>query len=216
MSDLRNRTGAKFSWIALEQLEPPGSTKAEPEAVVEAANPGSTWGWPQIAGPSGPLQTEVERDRDETAAAPARKEAAEAGGVALTREHLEHWIDQLRASRPVAHAPGAAVREEGEPKGGPPRRVPAGDILFVGRRAAGPSEGEDRAIAARFPSIRGDRSNVSAGFGESAWHPGSPRRIAVLSVVLAMMLIWAAHTNHLFPYPVIEVPTTLNNLSRIT
>jgi hypothetical protein len=92
--------------------------------------------------------------------------------------------------------------------------VPERDILFVGRAAAPPPRGAAREGKPRLASVMNERPQSARWRTDP--RSGSPQRTVVLSVVLALLLIWMAYANSLFSPPPIEVPTTLNSSTRIT
>lgn len=195
------------------------------ELVIEGAPVGSRWGWPG----SEPSRHRAGTDAIENvtwseiggiAPAPvaADAEPGPAGALPLTREHLETWIERLRASHPRAQPAPSLDRHRSHDNGGPARRIPDRDMVSVGRRVTveTPSGAIDPGATPRLTSVVGGHSRTLASSSEGASQPGSSRRTVVLSVILALSLIWMAFSLGLFSPRPIEIPTTLNTGSRIT
>jgi len=149
---------------------------------------------------------------------PARSEPQAGGGLPLTREHLEGWIEQLRASRAGETGQTEAERDPRDlPGSGLRGRVPDRDVVFVGRASAGMAAGAGhRQEKSRLSALSGGRPQTSAEADPRRRRFGSAQRTVVLSLVLALLLIWMAASLNLGPFRGVEVPTTLNSLNRIT
>lgn len=186
------------------------------EIVIDATPVGASLGWPRIAGPTpsvGPGQ--LDDAKSSKTVGPTRTEAR-AGSLSLTREHLETWIEQLRASHPDAETHHNRNDDPTVSRQGPPRRIPDRDIVVVGRRPMSEARLlDERDGGAKSRLAFGATSRSRTPPIEGAWTPGSLARTVLLAIVLAFSLIWAAYSFGLFSPAPIEIPTTLNDRSAI-
>jgi hypothetical protein len=111
------------------------------------------------------------------------------------------WDWQAHALAPAAEAMGApnVVRlraPASDPLRRRLRRIPAADIVMVGREP----------VRTPAPAQK-----------PNPWRPGSPRRLALLSLILGLTLVNLVHSRGLFGKPyAVEIPETVNPRAMIT
>lgn len=211
-----------LEWVGTTQRGPSYRARAwlrpSPEQIViDVAPIGSSWaGWRPVDDGLSAVDAGPDPSRSENISGAAGRmlgSAEPAGGaVSLTREHLEQWIERLRALQAHDRSTGTAQIGPGRW----PHGIPQADIVEVGRRPTSSAKSNGEGFEQDGPPAAAlARVARKARAGEGAWRPGSRQRVLVLTLILVASLIWTAQTLGRFAPRSIEVPSTLNDRFRI-